>query len=408
MQELKLWSDSMRVTTTLLLLALLTLGIPAGTAALYSESQTGASDSSSAAQPLAQQATQTSRSSQFAQFSATPAPTAISLLGAVEAYQTAPLTFRTSGTVSEVLVKEGDFVNANTVIARLDRTNQQSAYDQAVLNLEKAQLNLQDLQQPPSDSDVRVARANLASAQASYNNSVNSTSASDLQSAQIKYQQATDAYNLAVQQRDNMNGTQQQIDLADAKVGQASFNMQIAQLQLQKLQTPNNASQWTASARLAVAQLQYQQALQGATQAQLDSAQLALEIAQQQVTTAQTALDRTELISPISGVVTAVNISVGDTASTGTVAIELTDMSELLLKAPLHELDLESVSTGSPATVTLDALPSLQISATVDHIAWLGVESSGIVQYDVWLKLNSDDPRIRLGMTGEASITPSV
>ncbi len=402
----------MRVTTTLLLLALLTLGIPAGTAAIYTASQTDASGSpagvQTGAQPLAQQATQTSRLSQFAQFSATPAPTTVSLLGSVEPYQTAPLTFRTSGTVAEVLVKTGDFVNANTVIARLDRTSQQSAYDQAVLNLEKAQLNLQDLQQPPSDSDIQIARANLASAQASYNNTVNSTSASDLQSAQLKLQQATDSYNLAVQERANMNGTQQQLDLADAQVGAASFNMQIAQLQLDKLTTPNNATQWSASARLAVAQLQYQQALQGATQAQLDSAQLALEIAQQQVTTAQTALDRTDLVTPIAGVVTAVNISVGDTASSGTAAVELTDMSELLLKAPLHELDLELVSSGSPATVTLDALPNLQIPATVDHIAWLGVELSGIVQYDVWLKLNSDDPRIRLGMTGEASITPSV
>jgi multidrug resistance efflux pump len=384
----------MRVTRILLLLSVLTVGIPAGMGALKSSQST-------ATVPLQQQSIV--QPTFFQQ--ATQTPPQVSLLGTVEANQTADLTFRLSGTVAEVLVAAGDEVEAGTLLAKLDNSSQQTALDQAKLNLEGAQLNLSDLQKPPDATTIQSAQASLLSAQESYNKTANSVSATDLQSAQIKYQQAQDAYNLAVQQRANMSGTPEQLALQDAAVGQASFNADIAKLQLEKLQTPNSASLWSASARVAIAQLNLQQAMQGATPAQLQNAQLAVESAQLQVTNAQTQLDRTLLIAPIAGVVTAVNVNPGDSASPSLVAIEITDMSKLRLKAPLNELDLSRVSEGAAAAVRLDALSSLDIPATVDQIDWIGASSSGIVQYNIWLTLNSADPRIRLGMTGTGTIS---
>ncbi len=387
----------MRVTSTLLLLSVLTVGIPAGIGALKS-------NQAASVTPIQQPQQSFAQSNSFRQ-SATATPSPVSLLGTVEANQTADLTFRVSGTVADVMVAAGDQVDAGTLLAKLDDSDQQAALDQAKLNLEQAQLNLSDLQKPPDATTIQSAQASLLSAQDSYNSAANSVSATTLQQAQVKYQEAQANYNLAVQQRANMNGTPTQLAQQDAAVGAASFNEQIAKLQLDKLQTPNNGSLWAASARVAVAQLNLQQAMQGATSAQLQNAQLALESAQLQVTNAQTQIDRTQLVAPITGVVTAVNVQPGDSAGPGTVAIEITDMSKLRLKAPLNELDLSRVSAGLPATVKLDALSTLEIPATVDQIDWLGVSSSGIVQYNIWLTLNSTDPRIRLGMTGTGTIS---
>lgn len=342
---------------------------------------------------------------QGGQTETTAAATSLALLGTVEANEAASLNFQTSGTVAEILVKEGDVVQAGTVLARLDDSSAQIAVHDAELNLENAQLNLQTLLEPPSDSDLQQARLNVASAQASYGETANNTSASDIQAAQLNVQQAQDAYDLAVQERANMNASPEQTSLQDAAVGAASFNLQIAQLRLQDLQTPNNAgSLWAAGARVQIAELQLAQLQDGPSTTQLTTAQLNIQIAQANLASAQTDLARTVLTAPISGVVSAVNIESGATVSGGTAAVVITDLSKLWLTAPLHELDLASITEGMPATIKFDALPNETFDATLDQVAWLGTESNGIVQYNVRFSVNTDDSRIRPGMTGEADI----
>ncbi|MBE2272525.1 MAG: efflux RND transporter periplasmic adaptor subunit, partial [Anaerolinea sp.] len=335
--------------------------------------------------------------------SAAATVTSVSVLGAVEENRTADLSFQTSGTVSEVYVQAGDYVDAGTVLARLDNTSAQIAYRQAQLSLENAQINLQNLLDPPTDEEIRQAELNIMSAQASYSDAASSDD-TQVQQQQIRYQQAVDAYNLAVQQRANMNGTEAEVALQDAAVGQASFNMEIARLQLEELQTPNNSSLWSASVRIQIAQLQYDSLMAGADESQVTNAQLAVEIAQANLASAETTLRRLEIISPMAGVISAVNIEAGNTVGTGSAAISMTDLAQLWLTAPIHELDLDQVTEGMSAQIVLDALPDETFAATIDQIGWIGTESDGIVQYTARFRLNTDDLRIRPGMTGEATI----
>jgi HlyD family secretion protein len=327
----------------------------------------------------------------------------ISGLGQVEANAVADLSFRVSGQVSEILVKEGDTVQAGEVLAKLDPSDAQISYHQAELNLENAQISLQDLSKPPSDDDIKVAKANLASAQASYSSS--QPSAQDLASAELKYKQAQDNYNAQQAARAHMGGTPDQITMQDAKVGQASFNMEIARLQLDSLQHPNNASAWSASLRIQQAELQLKQLEAGPSQQQIDSATIAVEKAQAALQDAQTTIDRLQLVAPISGVVTNVPLKVGDNVTPTIVVLEITDASQLWLTTPINELDVSSLHEGMPATIHLDALAGVDIPAEVNRISWLStVNSDGITTYDTRLALKLNDPRIRIGMTGEAVI----
>ncbi|MEO1646872.1 MAG: HlyD family efflux transporter periplasmic adaptor subunit, partial [Chloroflexota bacterium] len=84
--------------------------------------------------------------------------------------------------------------------------------------------------------------------------------------------------------------------------------------------------------------------------------------------------------------------------------IELMDVSSLGLTVQVDEIDIGLVEVGQAVRVTLDALPDVAIPATVTAIAPLGTPSGGIVSYDVDIALDGSDPRVRVGMTAEATV----
>ena len=395
----------MRVSRALILLTGLTVAIPVGLG-LYVQSQ----GTTAASTPTMEQLAASGALPDFSQFTSFAAASAsdstIALLGTVEAGQTADVGFQSAGEVAEVLVQEGNTVAAGDVIARLDRESAEATYQDALLALERAQINLDELLSPPTDSEIEQAQMAITSAQAAASDS--SGEATDLQitQAQLKLNQAQESYDNLVYQRTHNGYTEEGAAQMDAQIGAASFNLEIARLQLEELQNPDSSSsQWSASVRIQQAQNSYDQLMAGASDAQVTAAQLQVQSAEEQVASAERALAKLDLIAPVAGTVSALNIAAGDTVMQGATAVSITDLSELLLNAPLNELDLDQVSEGMPATVTFDALPDVEIPATLQRIAWIGAENSGIVEYDVWLLLEPGEARVLPGMTGEATIS---
>ena len=341
-----------------------------------------------------------------------PQPTAvatqansISALGSVGAASVVSTYFQTSGKVNQVYVQSGDYVEADEVIADLDGTDAWNTYYQAVLSLEKAQLALDALYAPPTEEALRSAQAKIASAQANYSSIANSISSADIQSTELSYEQAKQKLEALKQARANMGGTDNEIALQEAKIGEASFNVEIARLQLVDKQTPNQASLWQASVSIQQAQLDLAKLQAGPTQAEIDSARISLQQAQAKIEDAQTALHYIQLTAPRAGTITAVNITARDSVSTATAAIEISDLSQLRITVPINELDVAKIKIGDSATITLDALNGMTFSGKVLSVSWLSSTSNdGIVTYDVTVAFDKADPQVRLGMTGEVTL----
>jgi hypothetical protein len=78
-----------------------------------------------------------------------------------------------------------------------------------------------------------VAEANLASAQSAYSSAANNVSDADIQQAQLRYDQALHNLEEKQRQRQVSGGLEEdQYDLLDAQIGEASFNAEIARLEL--------------------------------------------------------------------------------------------------------------------------------------------------------------------------------
>jgi multidrug resistance efflux pump len=160
----------------------------------------------------------------------------IFLMGVAVPVQHAALTMGVSGKIAEVFVREGDTVNAGQVIAHLENANAQVAIKQAQAHVDAAEADLAKLQAGPqqqeivvAESAVTVAVANLtkvtdqtqAVGGATPNNAIDKTIAeADLQRAQAQLELL-------------QNGSRpEDIAAAEAAVAEAEAELESKQLDL--------------------------------------------------------------------------------------------------------------------------------------------------------------------------------
>ncbi|XWX05233.1 efflux RND transporter periplasmic adaptor subunit [Aggregatilineales bacterium SYSU G02658] len=327
----------------------------------------------------------------------------VSAIGALAADQEASLSFLQSGRVAQVFVQRDDYVLAGDLLMKLDSTAQELAYEQALLALEQAEMALQTLLQP-SEDQIRLAEAAVASARGAYFSVGNAVQPQDITAAQLAYEQAQRTYNDAIAARDT--APPGQYDILAARAGEASFNLEIARLQLEALTSGSatRAQSGAAFARLVQAERELERVLAGPSQVQIEGAQAQIDRAEAQVRQAELALQRTNLFAPFDGVIGALNAEVGAVVAPNFPVATLVDVSPLSLVVQVDEIDIRLIEVGMLVRVRLDALPDNLLEARVTRIADVGVTTGGIVSYDVEIELVSDDPRARVGMTADATI----
>lgn len=330
----------------------------------------------------------------------------VNATGSVEANEVVQLSLTTPGRVQDVLAEEGAYVLKDDVLVRLENESQRIAYEQASLALDTARLNLQELTAPVDEKDIQVAEANVQAAWAQVYSIENSVSSDDLHAAELRYEQAQQAHDDAVKARTTAQGGQsdQAYLVLDAKVGQTSFNMEIARLQLESLRTANRGQQGAAYARALQAERQLEQVKAGPTTYQVEQAEIAVRQAEIQLEQATTAYDRTTLVAPFDGIVSRVDVEDGSLVAPGVPVLEMTNISPLHVNVEVDEVDIRQVHEGMPARVRLDALPNVTMPGQIEQIAVLGTDQQGIVSYDVKVRLDETDQRVRNGMTAEAAV----
>lgn len=330
----------------------------------------------------------------------------VSAVGQIEADQVIKLSLLTGGRVAEVFVSVGEFVAKDTPLLRLENETQRLAYEQAVLELQKAELQYSLLLAPVDEDAIAIAQANLDSARAQYNSIANSVTSDDIRTAELTYQNWLQTYNALIALRDQAPGGYGSIayNTYDAQAGAASFQAEIARLQLEQLRNSTSPQLGAAGARIRQAEAELARLRAGAQPAQIQQQEILLQQLRERVKRAETGFYRTILTAPFDGVISAQNAEIGALIAPNVTVMELTDISPLWVTIQVDELDIRLLRENMEATITLDALSNVEFSARLDKIATLGQNINGIVSYDVRLALTEDDPRIRIGMTTEANI----
>ncbi|MFA5029760.1 MAG: efflux RND transporter periplasmic adaptor subunit [Patescibacteria group bacterium] len=107
--------------------------------------------------------------------------------------------------------------------------------------------------------------------------------------------------------------------------------------------------------------------------------------------------------APFDGVVASVNINKGDSVSSGASAVTMITKQQIA-KISLNEVDVAKVKVGQKTTLTFDAVGDLTIAGSVINVDLIGTVSQGVTSYNVEIGFDTQDERIKPGMTVLANI----
>ena len=153
-------------------------------------------------------------------------------------------------------------------------------------------------------------------------------------------------------------------------------------------------------------QQSFQKLSSGTDPLDIKSSQLSVDQKKNALAQAQETLNDYVVRAPISGMVANLTIHKGDTVGSATVATIIT--KQQMADLSLNEIDAAKVASGQKATMTFDAIDGLTISGVVTNLDPLGTVSQGVVSYDVKIAMDTIDPRVRAGMSVNASIVTNV
>jgi len=268
-------------------------------------------------------------------------------------------------------------------------------YEAALQEVKAAQERLNLLRKGRTE-DIAAAQAQVERAKAMLKSAMASESQT-LDTAQVRYQAALEDYQAALAQlRALKTARPEDLKAAEAQVRRASLALKAAEVRLREKQ---NLAEEVKAAWAQVQRLR------------------------EHLANLQTQLRDTVITAPISGVVIKKSVEVGELVASaisgfaqGTELVTIADLSQLVVKVRLNEVDVARVYVGQPTEVRVDAVPEKVFKGVVSKIAPAALDrllarsvnpaagQGEVAWFDVEIKLNENHPDLKLGMSANVDI----
>ena len=285
------------------------------------------------------------------------------------------LSSELAGVISDVLVKEGDSIKEGEVIAEINNTTVKNQYEQALDNFKLAEKNLQVSQDSINSyknvfaDSTEQARSGYNSSQAEYEKVIDGASDEEIKQVQEAFNQAeinfkfiTDKYeesnilleNDIISQKDyeeiekNYNLAQAQLNTASAKLDQVIAGPSSATIKA----VENKVLQAKAAHELSISSGNMQ-LMQLENQSEI--AELNFNKAQNVVNQLKEELGKTEIKSPINGVINLLPINKGEFTAMGKTVAEIFNTDNMEIIVYVSEANIGHVKTGQNVDLFVDS-----------------------------------------------------
>ena len=125
----------------------------------------------------------------------------------------------------------------------------------------------------------------------------------------------------------------------------------------------------------------------------------------------QSSFQGSNITAPMSGVVLTKNVQVGESITSGvssfnagTILFTVADVSSMIVKAGVNEVDIGKIRVGMPVKVTLDAYSKLKFNGRIDRIAPAVRIDDKVRVFDVEIRLDAQGLELRSGMTANIEV----
>ncbi|RKO65777.1 HlyD family secretion protein [Desulfofundulus salinus] len=285
--------------------------------------------------------------------------------GIVEPVSTVSLSFKNSEVIKKIYVKVGDRVTAGQLLAEQDTANLEAQVSQAAANLKEATAKLELLKKGARPEEIARAEADVKMARASYD-----LAKSNLERYQQFYQEGY------ISQAD-LDKVVNDYVTAEAKLKQAEESLKL-------LQAGNRPEDIAAAA------------------AQVESRRAQLQMAQKE-------LAESRMVSPINGIVSAINGSEGQRAvannnNTSGGGFIVVISQALQVKAQINEADIGRLKVGQRAEFTVNSFPNKTFTGRVSSISPQAYTESNVQLYDAIIQLDENQQGLMAGMPANVNI----
>ncbi len=298
------------------------------------------------------------------------------------------ISFKVAGRMTELNVKEGDWVKKGQLIARLDPvqlqhqrfrdvaavTNAQSNYDQLVTSiqyqeatlesdiaarkadLDEARAKLDELLAGSRPQEIQQAEAQVADAKAQLDQA-----RADWERAQMLYKNE----DISTQQFDQYR---QRFDSAAALAHQANEKAALVKEGPRKEDIAAGRAQ-VARAQAALGTAEANRIDLARKKQELVARKAQIEQARGQAGISEAQLNDTEIYAPIDGVVLVKSAEAGEVLAAGTTIVTVGDLDHPWLRAYVGETDLGRVKLGEKVKLSTDSYPGKSYWGTVSFIS---------------------------------------
>ncbi|MFA6494392.1 MAG: efflux RND transporter periplasmic adaptor subunit [Candidatus Paceibacterota bacterium] len=153
--------------------------------------------------------------------------------------------------------------------------------------------------------------------------------------------------------------------------------------------------------------LSFQKFQAGADTLDIRNAQITITQKQNTLSDARNTLGDYTLRAPFDGVIAKVDAKIGDSASPGAAVATLVTTKQIATLS-LNEVDVAKIKTGQKSTLTFDAVDELTITGEVTEVDTIGTVNQGVATYSVTVAFDTQNDRIKPGMTVSADIITDV
>ncbi len=316
----------------------------------------------------------------------------VSATGEINPKEYVELQAEITGVITHLYVKEGDSVKKGDVLLRIDPIQTETAMQaqQAILSAtqsearnQQSQISVQKTNSQRDLAGVRVAEAELEKAEQNY----------QLAKSSFERKQALFEDNLI--SRDDYDAAKNNMLIAQASLKTAKVQKEQAEAQYE-----------VSKVLLEQAKSSYESALSRVQQ------QEAMLHSQQDM------LQKTTIRAPLSGVITQMNVEVGERAVPGTLnnpsatLMIIADLSVIEAELQVDETDIVDLELGQPAVIKVDALPDTPLNGKVTEIGnsaiQTGTSSQEAKDFKVTVQLTEPPPSLRPGLSCTGEITTAV